>query len=90
MTARPIGAAAPEGDNRTTHEPLASIPAHRVMLNAGYRFLAAGVTLGGRLSATAKQDRTPDIPGTARQSAGCGLAFRPRPDGGLLPVYDAA
>jgi hemoglobin/transferrin/lactoferrin receptor protein len=68
-----LGAAALEGDNRTTNEPLASIPAHRVTLNAGYRFLDAGVTVGGRLTATAEQDRTPAIAGTARQTSGYGL-----------------
>jgi hemoglobin/transferrin/lactoferrin receptor protein len=68
-----LGAAALEGDNRENGQPLASIPAHRVTLNAGYRFLETGVTVGGRITATAEQDRAPDTPGVAQQTSGYGL-----------------
>lgn len=68
-----LGASALKGDNMETDQPLASIPAHRVSLNAGYRFLDQGVTVGGRISATAEQDRAPRTPGVAQQTSGYGL-----------------
>ncbi|HEV7268900.1 MAG TPA: TonB-dependent hemoglobin/transferrin/lactoferrin family receptor [Falsiroseomonas sp.] len=68
-----IGAAALEGDNLETDEPLASIPAHRVNFNAGYRFLESGVTVGGRWTLAAEQDRTPDLPGVAQSTSGYGV-----------------
>lgn len=68
-----LGAAALKGDNLETDEPLGSIPAHRLTLNAGYRFLESGVTLGGRLTATAEQDRAPDLPGVAQRTSGYGV-----------------
>jgi hemoglobin/transferrin/lactoferrin receptor protein len=68
-----LGAAALKGDNLETDEPLASIPAHRVSLNAGYRFLESGVTVGGRITAAAEQDRAPNISGVAQQTSGYGL-----------------
>lgn len=67
-----LGAAALKGDNLETNQPLASIPAHRVSLNAGYRFLDQGVTVGGRLTAAAEQDRAPDTAGVAQQTSGYG------------------
>ena len=67
-----LGAAALKGDNLETNQPLASIPAHRVTLNAGYRFLDQGVTLGGRLTAAAEQDRAPNTSGVAQQTSGYG------------------
>jgi hemoglobin/transferrin/lactoferrin receptor protein len=68
-----LGAAALKGDNLETNEPLASIPAHRVSVNAGYRFLDQGVTVGGRVTATAEQDRAPSTAGVAQQTSGYGL-----------------
>jgi hemoglobin/transferrin/lactoferrin receptor protein len=68
-----LGAAALKGDNLVTDEPLASIPAHRVTLSGGYRFLDQGVTVGGRITAAAEQDRAPDVPGVAQQTSGYGL-----------------
>jgi hemoglobin/transferrin/lactoferrin receptor protein len=68
-----LGAAALKGDNLEDDEPLASIPAHRVALNGGYRFLESGVTIGGRITATAEQDRAPRISGVAQQTSGYGV-----------------
>lgn len=68
-----LGLSALRGDNLETDEPLASIPAHRVNLNGGYRFLESGVTVGGRLTATAEQDRAPNITGVAQQTSGYGV-----------------
>jgi hemoglobin/transferrin/lactoferrin receptor protein len=68
-----LGAAVLEGDNLESGQPLASIPAHRVTLNAGYRFLESGVAVGGRLTAAAEQDRAPNLPGVAQQTSGYGL-----------------
>jgi TonB family protein len=68
-----LGAAALEGDNRRTGSRLPPFPAHRVTLNAGYRFLEAGVTVGGRITAAAEQDRAPDVPGVAQQTSGYGV-----------------
>ncbi len=68
-----LGAAALKGDNLETNQPLASIPAHRVSVNAGYRFLDQGVTVGGRITATAEQDRAPATTGVAQQTSGYGL-----------------
>lgn len=68
-----LGAAALKGDNLDTNQPLASIPAHRLNLNGGYRFLDAGVTVGARWTLTADQDRAPNLPGVAQQTSGYGL-----------------
>lgn len=68
-----LGAAALKGDNLDADQPLGSIPAHRLTLNAGYRFLDSGVTVGGRLTATAEQDRAPRLPGVAQQTSGYGV-----------------
>lgn len=68
-----LGAAALKGDNLEDDQPLASIPAHRLTLNAGYRFLEHGVTVGGRLTAAAEQDRAPDRPGVAQSTSGYGV-----------------
>jgi hemoglobin/transferrin/lactoferrin receptor protein len=68
-----LGASALKGDNLESNQPLASIPAHRVSLNAGYRFLETGVTVGGRVTAAAEQDRAPRTPGVAQQTSGYGL-----------------
>lgn len=68
-----LGAAALRGDNRVTDQPLASIPAHRVTLSGGYRFLDHGVVVGGRITATAEQDRAPNVPGVAQRTSGYGL-----------------
>jgi hemoglobin/transferrin/lactoferrin receptor protein len=67
-----LGAAALKGDNLETDEPLSSVPAHRVNLNAGYRFLEQGVTVGGRVTATAEQDRYPST-SAVQQTSGYGL-----------------
>ena len=55
-----IGAAALRGTNEETDRPLASVPAHRLTLNGGYRFTEQGVVLGSRLVLTDAQDRLPD------------------------------
>lgn len=68
-----VSASALKGDNRVTDQPLASIPAHRVTLSGGYRFLDQGVTVGGRITATAEQDRAPNVAGVAQQTSGYGL-----------------
>jgi len=68
-----LGAAALEGDNLETDQPLASIPAHRLNLTGGYRFLESGVTVGGRWTLAAEQDRAPNLPGVAQETSGYGL-----------------
>jgi hemoglobin/transferrin/lactoferrin receptor protein len=68
-----LGAAALKGDNLETDEPLASIPAHRLNVNAGYRFLETGVTVGGRWTLAAEQDRAPDLSGVAQSTSGYGV-----------------
>jgi hemoglobin/transferrin/lactoferrin receptor protein len=62
-----------KGDNLTDGAPLASIPANRVALNGGYRFLESGVTVGGRWLAVAEQNRNPPIPGVAQSTSGYGV-----------------
>jgi hemoglobin/transferrin/lactoferrin receptor protein len=68
-----LGVAALKGDNLETDEPLASIPAHRLTLNGGYRFLETGVTVGARLLLAAEQDRAPNLPGVAQETSGYGV-----------------
>ncbi len=68
-----LGAAALKGDNLESDQPLASIPAHRLTVNAGYRFLDSGVTIGGRWLVAAEQDRAPDLPGVAQSTSGYGV-----------------
>lgn len=68
-----LGAAALQGDNLASNQPLASIPAHRLNLTGGYRFLESGVTVGGRWTLTADQDRAPNLPGVAQMTSGYGL-----------------
>jgi len=68
-----LGLGALRGTNRELGQPLASIPAHRANINAGYRFLETGVTVGGRLTLAAEQDRAPNLPGVAQRTAGYGL-----------------
>jgi hemoglobin/transferrin/lactoferrin receptor protein len=64
-----LGASALRGENTDTNEPLFDIPAHRVTLTAGYRFLESGVQVGARILAAAEQNRrpagVPDAPGYA-------------------------
>jgi hemoglobin/transferrin/lactoferrin receptor protein len=62
-----------KGDNLTDDEPLASVPANRVSLQGGYRFLEQGVIVGGRWLVVAEQSRNPNVPGVAQQTAGYGL-----------------
>ena len=62
-----------KGDNLTDNEPLASIPANRVSLQGGYRFLEQGVIVGGRWLVVAEQNRNPNVAGVAQQTAGYGL-----------------
>jgi hemoglobin/transferrin/lactoferrin receptor protein len=62
-----------KGDNLTAGEPLASVPANRMSLLGGYRFLDDGVTVGGRWIMVAEQDRNPDLPGVAQETPGYGL-----------------
>jgi hemoglobin/transferrin/lactoferrin receptor protein len=54
-----LGASALRGENTDTGEPLFDVPAHRVVLAGGYRFLDWGVVAGGRITAAAEQDRRP-------------------------------
>lgn len=54
-----LGASALRGENTDTGEPLFDIPAHRVNLSGGYRFLEWGVLVGARVTAAAEQDRRP-------------------------------
>jgi hemoglobin/transferrin/lactoferrin receptor protein len=54
-----VAASALRGENSDTGEPLFDVPAHRVVLSGGYRFLDLGVTAGGRITAAAEQDRRP-------------------------------
>lgn len=68
-----LGVAALKGDNLDTDQPLASIPAHRLNVNAGYRFLESGVTVGGRWTVAAEQDRAPNLPGVAQSTSGYGV-----------------
>ncbi len=55
-----LAASALRGTNLETNAPLASVPAHRLTLNGGYRFLEQGVTLGTRLALNDAQDRLPN------------------------------
>lgn len=69
-----VSATALKGDNRTTNEPLASMPANRMTLSGGYRFLESGVTVGARWQLVAAQDRQPtSVPGLAEETSGYGL-----------------
>ena len=54
-----LGATALRGDNRVTSQPLSDTPADKVSLSLGYRFLASGITIGGRSIANAAQKRVP-------------------------------
>ncbi|WP_349369100.1 TonB-dependent hemoglobin/transferrin/lactoferrin family receptor [Salinarimonas sp.] len=47
------------GDNRVTNEPLASIYPDTLSLGGGLRFLDEKLTLGGRVTFVAEQDRLP-------------------------------
>jgi hemoglobin/transferrin/lactoferrin receptor protein len=90
-----------QGDNQTDNEPLASVPANRLALQGGYRFLDSGVTLGGRWLMVAEQNRNPAIPGVAQTTSGYGVldlyatwvpSFAPslRIDVGVDNVFDEA
>lgn len=69
-----LSATALRGDNLTDDQPLASVPAHRLALNAGYRFLDEGVVIGARWLLVDSQDRNPtNIPGIARETPGYGV-----------------
>jgi hemoglobin/transferrin/lactoferrin receptor protein len=57
-----LGASLLRGDNRTENRPLNLIPAHKVALTIGHRFLEHGIILGGRVLAVATQDRKPFSP----------------------------
>lgn len=97
-----LSATALRGDNLTDNQPLASVPAHRMTLSGGWRFLDQGVTLGARWQLVAAQDRNPaNIPGLARETSGYGLldlnlSWRPgfapqlRLDLGIDNVFDHA
>ena len=89
------------GDNLTDNRPLASVPAHRLALSGGYRFLPQGLVVGARWLLVAAQDRMPDLPGVARETSGYGVldlyaswqpAFAPsfRLDVGVDNVFDHA
>jgi hemoglobin/transferrin/lactoferrin receptor protein len=68
-----LSATALRGDNLTDDEPLASMPAARLALNGGYRFLEDGLTIGARWLLVAAQDRNPNISGVAQETSGYGL-----------------
>lgn len=53
------GASLLRGDNLSNGQPLSLIPAHKLSLTLGRRFLEQGLTLGGRLQLVAEQDRKP-------------------------------
>lgn len=63
-------ASALRGENRTESRPLSLIPAHKIGLTAGRRFLAQGLVIGGRVLAVDAQDRKPF---TSRETPGYGL-----------------
>ncbi|MBR0681890.1 TonB-dependent hemoglobin/transferrin/lactoferrin family receptor [Roseomonas eburnea] len=97
-----VSASALKGDNLTDDQPLASVPANRMTLSGGYRFLDDGVTVGARWLLVAAQDRNPtNIPGLAEETSGYGLldlyaSWRPnfapnlRFDIGVDNVFDHA
>jgi hemoglobin/transferrin/lactoferrin receptor protein len=97
-----ISATALRGDNLTDDQPLASVPAHRMTVSGGYRFLEDGVVVGARWQLVAAQDRNPtNIPGLAQETSGYGLldlyaSWRPtfapnlRFDIGVDNVFDHA
>jgi hemoglobin/transferrin/lactoferrin receptor protein len=58
------GASILQGDNRTNQQPLSLIPAHKLSLTLGRRFVEQGLTLGGRVQLVAEQDRKPRDPAT--------------------------
>jgi hemoglobin/transferrin/lactoferrin receptor protein len=69
-----VSASALQGDNLTDDQPLASVPANRMTLSGGYRFLEDGVVVGARWQLVAAQDRNPDnVPGIAEETSGYGL-----------------
>lgn len=57
-----LGASMLRGDNRTEKRPLNNIPAHKLAVTVGHRFLESGIILGGRVLAVATQDRKPFSP----------------------------
>ncbi len=96
-----LAASALRGDNLTDDRPLASVPAHRIAFNGGYRFLERGLLLGGRWLLVDDQDRVPNLPGVAPETSGYGIldlyatwvpAFAPnvRLDLGIDNVFDHA
>jgi hemoglobin/transferrin/lactoferrin receptor protein len=53
-----VGTSILRGENRVTKLPLADTPADKVTLGLGHRWMEWGLTLGGRVTASARQDRT--------------------------------
>ena len=60
------GASILRGDNRTTQQPLSLMPAHKLSLTLGRRFVEQGLTLGGRVQLVGEQDRKPRDLATGR------------------------
>jgi hemoglobin/transferrin/lactoferrin receptor protein len=54
-----VGGSALRGENRTNDQPLSLIPAHKVSLSGGRRFIESGITAGARLQLVAEQSRKP-------------------------------
>lgn len=62
-----IGASVLRGENLDDGQPLALIPAHKLSLTAGRRFVAQGLTLSSRLQLVDDQDRKPVDAATGAQ-----------------------
>ncbi|TXL82023.1 TonB-dependent hemoglobin/transferrin/lactoferrin family receptor [Vineibacter terrae] len=54
-----LGASIIRGDNKSTHQPLASIPGDKVALTVGYQFPEWDLVIGGRSKLVAAQNRVP-------------------------------
>lgn len=54
-----LGASLIRGEDKSTNQPIASIPADKVALTAGYQFPELGVVLGGRTRLVRSQHRVP-------------------------------
>lgn len=52
-----VGTSILRGENKVTNLPLTDTPADKVTLGLGHRWLEWGLTLGGRVTASARQDR---------------------------------
>ncbi len=62
-----LGASLIRGENRNTGEPLSLIPADKLSVSGGRRFVEQGVTAGARLLLVQEQDRKPRDVATGRR-----------------------